>query len=140
MIEWDENHEDVRKISKDFELARSLLKMIEEREKVVGQIDSIKFTSIVVEGYYEIIKEAMTALMTLDGFKTLSHEILIGYLKHFYKEFSDYEINFIDNLRKLRNNITYRGFFVKYDYWERNKDTIYKIVLKLKGILNKKLK
>lgn len=80
MIEWDENHEDVRKISKDFELAKSLMKMIEERERVVRQIDPTKFTSIVIESYYEIIKEAITALMALDGFKTLSHEILVGYL------------------------------------------------------------
>lgn len=140
MIEWNENHEDVRKISKDFELAKSLLKMIEEREKVVKQIDPTKFTSIVVESYYEIVKEAISALMALDGFKTLSHEILVGYLKYFYKEFSDYEISFIDDLRKLRNNINYRGFFVKYDYLERNKETINKIIIKLKNILNKKLR
>lgn len=140
MIEWDENCEDVRKISKDFELAKSLMKMIEERERFVRQIDPTKFTSIVIESYYEIIKEAITALMALDGFKTLSHEILVGYLKFFYKEFSDYEINFIDDLRKLRNNINYRGLFVKYNYWERNKDTINKIILKLKNALNKKLK
>ena len=140
MIEWDEHHEDVRKVSKDIELARSLLKMVEEREDAIKNIDPLKFTSIVIESYYEIIKEVITALMAMDGYKTLSHEILIGYLKHFYKEFSDYEINFIDNLRKLRNNINYRGFFVKSDYWQRNRDTIFQIVMKLKNILKKELK
>ena len=140
MIEWDERHEDVRKVSKDIELARSLLKMVEEREDAIKNIDPLKFTSIVIESYYEIIKEVITALMAMDGYKTLSHEILIGYLKHFYKEFSDYEINFIDNLRKLRNSINYRGFFVKSDYWQRNRDTIFQIVMKLKNILKKELK
>ena len=139
MIEWDENSEEVRKIRKDLEMAKSLLKMVEKREKILKLISPVEFTSILIENYYEIIKEIITALMAIDGYKTLSHEILVGYLKHFYKEFSDYEINFIDELRKLRNNINYRGFFVDEDYLKRNKTIIVNITLKLKNILKGKL-
>ena len=94
MIEWEEAKNQVIKTAADEEKAKSLYLMLKERKEAVKFLDPLKFTSIVVEDYYEVIKESLTALMALDGCKTLSHEVLISYLKRFYKEFSEHEIVF----------------------------------------------
>lgn len=70
----------------------------------------------------------------------MSHEMLVGYLAEFYKEFSQAEITVIDQLRKTRNDISYRGVIIRPDYLNRNKDSIERIIKKLKALLEKKLK
>ncbi len=120
MIEWKDAGEEIRKVAPNVEIASSLLKMMDTRIKCLRTIDKEKFASIIAEGYYEIIKEAITALMAINGYKTTSHEVLVGYLKEFYKEFLEYEIFFIDELRKTRNKIDYKGFFVRKEFLERN--------------------
>ena len=140
MIEWEEAKNQLIKTAIDKEKAKSLYLMLKERKEAVKFLDPFKFTSIVVEDYYEIIKECLTALMALDGYKSLSHEVLIAYLKRFYKEFSEHEILFIDEMRKLRNKINYDGFKVKPQYLEFNKESILKIIEKLDKILEMKLK
>jgi len=139
MQEWDELSEKVSKITPDKEKAKSLLQIVALREKNVIILKSEEFTTLVVEGYYEIIKELITALMSADGWKTVSHELLIGYLAKFYREFSQAELHAIDQLRKTRNDISYRGAIIKHDYLTRNKDSILKIIEKLKQIVHKKL-
>jgi len=140
MIEWEEAKSQIIRTTADKEKAKSLYLMLKERKEAVKFLDPFKFTSIVVEDYYEIIKECLTALMALDGYKSLSHEVLIAYLKRFYKEFSEHEILFIDEMRKLRNKINYDGFKVKPQYLEFNKESILKIIEKLDKILEMKLK
>jgi hypothetical protein len=98
-----------------------------------------ELTTLIVEGYYEIIKELITAIMSADGWKTVSHELLIGYLAKFYKEFSQAELHVIDQLRKTRNDIAYRGVMIKQDYLTRNKDAISKIINRLKQIVQRKI-
>lgn len=136
---WNESQNEVRKVRSDREMARSLLKMIEVRMKALESMDRKEFSSLIVESYYEIIKEAITALMAIDGYKTLSHEVLIGYLKEFFPQFVDNEIVLADDLRKLRNNVAYKGFFVPPDFVARNEVRIKAIVTKLVGLLKEKL-
>lgn len=40
--------------------------------------------------------------MAIDGYNTLSHEALVAYLGEFYKEFSESDTRFIDQLRQIR--------------------------------------
>ena len=87
-----------------------------------------------------MIKEAVTALMATDGYKTLSHEVLIGYLKEFYPRLSEAEIALTDQLRVLKNKIAYKGFFIGPDFLKRNEARIRAIVSKIKRILEEKLK
>ena len=140
MIEWEEARNQVIKTAIDKEKAKSLYLMLKERKEAVKFLEPLRFTSIVIENYYEIIKESLTALMALDGYKSLSHEILISYLKRFHKEFLEHEIVFIDEMRKLRNKINYDGFKVRPQYYEMNKENILKIIEKLDKILERKLK
>ncbi len=140
MKTWKESQEEVRRVKPDKEMAKALLNMIEVRLKALELLRKKEFASLIVEGYYEVIKETITALMAANGYKTLSHEILVGYLKEFFPEFSESEILFVDELRQLRNKIAYKGFFVPPDFIGRNESRIKKLVSKLINILKKELK
>jgi hypothetical protein len=120
-------------------MAKSILRMIKVRMKELETKDRKEFASLIVEDYYEIIKEAITALMAIDGYKTLSHEVLIGYLKEFFPQFSEAEIMLTDQIRQIRNKITYKGFFVTPDFLDRNEARIKRIVIKLIQILEEKI-
>ncbi|MCK5022639.1 MAG: hypothetical protein KAS04_00555 [Candidatus Aenigmarchaeota archaeon] len=136
---WKDSKNEIRKVRKDKSMARSIYKMIEVRSKAIKLLDNEMFTSLKVESYYEIIKEIITAMMVIDGYKTLSHEVLIGYLKEFHDEFADSDIIFIDGLRQLRNKIAYKGFFVNIYYMERNEERLESLSNKLRDILKMKL-
>lgn len=139
MKSWEEIKELVRGVAKDLETAQSLMGMMRVRLNSIKKFDPEEESSLIVENYYEIIKEAITAIMAIDGYKITSHEALVTYLNKFYKEFDEYEINFIDELRILRNKINYKGFFVNKDYLERNELEITNIIKKLREIIGKKL-
>ena len=139
MKTWEDVHDEIEEVTSDKEMARSILKMVEVRERELESKDKKEFTSLAVEDYYEIIKEGITAVMAVDGRKTLSHDALVVYLKEFYKQFSESETMLADQLRKLRNKIAYKGFFVEYDFLERNESNIKEIISKLKEILNERL-
>ena len=69
------------KVSKDFEKVKNILKMIKLIEERIKIQDKIKFASLVLFDYYEMIKELVTALLLIDGYKTLSHKDLVIYLE-----------------------------------------------------------
>ena len=140
MEQWDEKSGKVNRLKPDKEKARALLKMTEVREKRAKLTSSHEFTTLLVEEYYEIIKELITALMSVDGWKTVSHELLVGYLAKFYDEFSMDEITAIDQLRVIRNDIAYRGIMINPEYLERNQKKILAAIAKLKEVLVAKLR
>lgn len=73
-----------------------------------------------------------------DGFKTLSHKMLIFYLEKNYKNFNKPEILLIDELRKLRNNIVYYGQKVEKEFLINNDKEIILIINKLFKLNNSK--
>ena len=139
MEQWDERSEKVTKLRSDIEKARALIKMTEIREKRLQLTLSPEFTTLLTEEYYEIVKELITAIMSIDGWKTVSHELLIGYLANFYQEFSTSELLTVDQLRVIRNDIAYRGVMISPEYLERNQSTLISIIQKLRKILSQKL-
>ncbi len=126
-------------ITADKEKAKSMIKMANTRQEMISAIDDSKYPSLVVEGYYEVIKELMSSILLLGGYKTKgegAHKTLIDYIEKAHKkEFLQSEIYFLDELRKIRNKINYDGFFVKADYLIRNKKKILEIISKLKNIV-----
>jgi len=130
---------DLIKITPDKERARSILKMTELIEERIKGQDKIKMGALIIADYYEILKELITAVLLTDGYKTLSHKDLIEYLEEKYKEFSSYEISFLDNLRVLRNRISYEGFFIESSYLKRNEGLLKSLAEKLKVIIRGKL-
>lgn len=107
------------KTAVDPERANSLIKLANLRLEFLSSIDEDKFLFKKIEEYYEVIKELTLAHMYNNGFNCSNHICLIAYLKHSFKDF-EFEVNKIDELRKVRNEISYRGFVVRSDYLKRN--------------------
>ncbi len=129
---------DLIKITPDKERARNILNMIALIEERVKLQNAEKMAALIISDYYEIIKELITAILLVDGYKTLSHKDLIDYVKENYKEFSQHEISVLDNLRILRNRIAYEGFNIEKPYFSRNESLFKSIIIKLRKILEEK--
>ena len=130
------------RITPDREKARSMMKMADITIEMIKSINLAKFSSNITKEYYDAIRELISIILLLDGYKTYgegAHKKLVEYLQSKYKEFGYHEISFIDDLRITRNKIAYDGFFVEKDYIERNLKKITGIIDKLKAIINKKL-
>lgn len=120
------------RIQKDNERAKSLVTLAAMRYKKIGLYDQETESTLILEMYYEIAKELITAILFTDGYKTLSHIDLIEYLRTNYKnDFDDYEIELIDQLRKYRNKIVYYGIFIEASYLKMNNNTIRAVIDKL---------
>jgi hypothetical protein len=130
---------DLIKITPDKEKARSILRMAELIEERIINQSRAKMAALIVADYYEVLKELITAMLLIDGYKTLSHKDLIEYLDAKYKEFDSHEIAIMDDLRILRNRISYEGFFVETSYLERNEDLLKSLVKKLKVMIRGRL-
>lgn len=128
------------KTKPDLKKAQSILEMAELIEERIKPQDKTKFSTLVISDYYEIIKELATAFLLIDGYKTLSHRDLIDYLKNNCKEITTSEILLLDNLRILRNRITYEGFRIPRDYLASKEDVYLAIIKKLKLLVKNKLK
>ncbi len=143
MMDWEMCIADktIRKVEPDKERVRSMLKMIEIRQEFWDSITVIvddKFASLLVEGYYEIIKELLTAYLNLDGMESSNHECLIRYFQKQNLDLS-VEADKIDELRQVRNKIDYRGFFVRKEFFEVNKLEYLHIVKTLKKFVKDRL-
>ena len=135
--------EDLIRITPNKEKARSMLKMADTTLSMVEQIDKNKFPSNVAKEYYDIIRELISIILLLDGYKTLgegAHKRMIEYLKVNYSGFDASEISLIDDLRIIRNKIAYDGFFVKEDYVNRKLENILGVISKLKDVVGEKLR
>jgi len=65
---------------------------------------------------------------------------LVDYLKTYYlKDFDEFEIELLDQLRKYRNKILYYGIFVDSSYLMMNKKSIISLIDKLYALCRKKL-
>ncbi|HJX50724.1 MAG TPA: hypothetical protein VJ438_04645 [Candidatus Nanoarchaeia archaeon] len=131
---------DLIKITPDKERARSIINMVSLVEERIKLQDKQRMSALIIADYYEIIKELITAVLLIDGYKTLSHKDLIDYLKENYSEFNLQEVSILDNLRILRNRITYEGFLVEPIYLDRNETIFKQLISKLKKLISQKLK
>ena len=127
--------DEIIKISKDKDRARDLLNISNERLTIIKILPRTMPFKI-LEEYYEIILELITAIMYLDGCKTLSHVGAINYLSKNYSQLSPNQLNIIDNMRKLRHGIVYYGKKIKEEYLINYESEIIKII----NILNSKVK
>lgn len=127
------------KISKDKIRAESLLAMSEEREKRILPVLPRDLPYKLLEEYYEIMVQLITALMYNNGYKTLSHVYLIEYLKKNYNELNDQKIKTIDTLRKLRHGTMYYGKKVGEEFLINYEDDVKNIIETIKSILKEEL-
>ena len=126
------------RITPDPERAESLLEMSVDRLELLKLIPKNR-TYKIVEEYYEIIKELLTAVMYTDGSKTLSHVKLIEYFASRYDTLDENELRLIDQLRKHRNGIVYYGRKLSVDFLENHEDSIKAVISKLSAFVRKRL-
>jgi len=129
------------KVTPDKEKVKSILNLIEGREKFVSTIQTSEFSTIVAENYYEIIKELIISLLLLDGLKTTgdgAHKEMIEQLSK-HNIFSDNEIALLDDLRVKRNKSSYEGKPIDKIYLENKKADLNIVIDKLKNLIDKKL-
>ena len=115
----------------DEERSNQMLQMADLRVEFWDKNVDDKFIALKVEAYYDIIKELIFAHIYKNGYNCTNHLCLIAYLKEKIQDF-DFEIQKIDELRKVRNEINYRGLTVKKDYLERNELEFKNIIKRLK--------
>ncbi len=115
----------------DEERSNQMLQMANLRLEFWDKKGDNKFTALKVEAYYDIIRELIFAHLYKNGYNCTNHLCLIAYLKEKIQDF-DFEIQKIDELRKVRNEINYRGLIVQKDYLERNELEFKNIIKRLK--------
>ena len=97
----------VEKQTPNINMGRSLLKKAEKRLKFLRPITN-ESADLVFEDIYEAMREASQSLMSIQGYKPLSHEVLIAYLRDI-KKFDTSIIHKFDSYRKLRNKSVYEA-------------------------------
>lgn len=130
----------VKKVKENPQQAHALYKLAQIRLTSIEKRKKDEYPQLLLESYYEVIKETISALLALYGYKSYSHECLTSFPTEYYPtELTDAQIRFIDNLRKLRSDIQYRGRTIADDYLQRNSQTINTIIHKLLHILKSEL-
>lgn len=130
------------KVTPDKTKAESIVKMAKVTIEMIKTINIEKYPSNVVKEYYDVIRELMSVILLLDGYKVYgegAHKQIIEYIAKNCKQFSSAEIILIDDLRITRHKISYDGFFVKPDYVNVRKDRIAAVIKKLESVIAGKL-
>ncbi|MFO7678118.1 MAG: hypothetical protein R6V50_07055 [Thermoplasmatota archaeon] len=140
-MKWDDCLDyKVKKVKENPEQAEALLKLAKRRLESINKRRKDEFSQLLIESYYEAIKEIISALLAIHGYKSYSNECLISFIEEFYPSvLDDFEIHFLDSMRKLQSDIQYRGRDVADDYLKRNNTVIGKIIEKLLDVLEKEL-
>ena len=121
---------------------QSILKMVDKTLLMINSIDYNVFPSNVLQQYYDVLRELMSIIMLLDGFKTKgegAHKEIIEYIGKNYSSVTQGQIMFLDELRVLRNRISYDGFFIESDFVKRKNEDIIELVRLFKEIIDKKM-
>ena len=136
-MDWsycERNH--VKKIEVDVSKARSMIEVAGNRVKFLKSVNVDEGNvSFVVEGYYEAMKELLSALFFAKGLKSANHQCLFSY---FYKMFPDNEkeARFLLRMNMLRNRLNYYGEVVGMGWYEENCLEILRVIGVLKKIVD----
>ena len=125
----------------DRQKAISLQKMAETTLKRIKDTNIDKYASNALKDYYDTLHELMDAISALDGIKMSgegAHEKLINYIAPKYN-LPEKDRIFLQELRDLRNRITYEGLFIEPDYVKRNTARIESLAQMLSKLVTEKL-
>ena len=127
----------------DKNMAKELLNLTQHRQNFWEELEKSeypkKYPSLFLEGYYEIVKELLTAILLLDGWKSTNHECMFAYIKENYKNKLEMDTDFLLELKDLRNNIDYRGVMVSFEKWNNAKLRIKTEIKVLRDYLNERI-
>ncbi|MBS3176881.1 hypothetical protein J4457_06625 [Candidatus Woesearchaeota archaeon] len=63
--------EDLIRVTPNKEKVQSILNMVETTLEMIKHIDKTQFPSHVIKEYYEVIRELISIVLLLDGYKTI---------------------------------------------------------------------
>lgn len=125
---------------KDFNRANEILNLTYHKMAFWKEVEdkAQKYPSLFIEGYYEIIKELLVAILAIDGWKSTNHDCLFQYIIE-KKQDLELDFEYMNELRKLRNKIDYHGVKVSNNLWNENKIKIQITIKTLKEYIKKQL-
>lgn len=117
--------------------AKSLIESAKKRKKVMEKYLPLneETSKQITEESYDVIRELIEAILSKDGYKSYSHEATISFLKEL--NFSDYDLKFVDDLRKIRNGSKYYGEDIDIEYTKNVSAFLAKIYSKLNELAEK---
>ena len=137
-MDWNECEKGfIRNVSVDEEQIKSIVKRADDRLERARDTDIGKYNvSLVVEDYYEVIKELLVAYLLKNGLRAKNHQCLISY---FYKQSPDYEkeTQLILQMSFFRNRLNYYGEDVPKEFYIENKNEFENIIKLLKDLIDK---
>ena len=122
IMAWNECKEDfIKEVDVDNDKIESLIETANRRLKFLSKNKVNKENvSFIIEGYYEVIKELLTAFLLSKGLRSKNHQCLISY---FYNHCHEYEAEayIISQMNYLRNRLEYYGELISIEFYEKNK-------------------
>lgn len=114
----------------DKQKAEALKKMAEITVKRLEETDKEKYPSNTLSDYYDVIHKLMESATIKEGVKIKgegAHQQLIDYTAK-KKNLSEQDRIFLQEMRDLRNRISYEGFMVNKNYISLNIKKIKRII------------
>ena len=136
LMDWRECREKfIKRVEVDQERIKSIVRIALLRLERARNI-KVKSVSLIVEDYYEVIKELLTAYLLKNGLRSRNHQCLITY---FYRENFDYEreAHIISQMSFFRNRLDYYGEEIPEEFYKKNKEDFEKIIKILINLIKK---
>lgn len=138
LINWNECEKQfIKKVEIDPSRIKFLIRTSELRVKnIIEKKVTSENVSFIIEGFYEAIKELLSALLLKNGMRSKNHQCLISF---FYKNYPEYEKEayLIGRMSYLRNRLNYYGDLIEFEFYEKNKNEFEKIISLLKKLIEK---
>ncbi len=135
IMNWKEcERKFIRKIEVDIDRIKAITEKAMLRLKRAKNTEINKDTvSLVVEDYYEVIKELLVAYLLKNGLRSKNHQCLISY---FYIKNKNYESEsyLISQMSFFRNRLNYYGEDIPMEFYEKNKKEFENIIKVLKEL------
>ena len=135
-MNWEECK---RNFIKQVEIDIDRIKAIEE--KAMLRLKRAKNTKInqenvflVVEDYYEVIKELLVAYLLKNGLRSKNHQCLISYF-YIKNKLYERESYLISQMSFFKNRLNYYGENIPVEFYNKNKEDFEKIISVLKGLI-----
>ena len=136
IMNWSRcEREFIREVEVDNERARSLINKAEQRlNRAKNTLLNKDNVSFIVEDYYEVIKELLTAYLLKNGLRSKNHQCLISFFYEKNKE-NEREAQLIQQMSYFRNRLSYYGEDVPINFYEDNKEELNKIITLIKELI-----
>lgn len=124
---------------KDPQKVESIIEMAEKRYQFLQSVCvTEENASFFVEGYYEIIKEFLVALLLQKGMRAKNHQCLISY---FYLHYKDYEREayLIAEMSYFRNRLDYYGEEIPYSFYQIHEKDFFSLLELFRVLLKKSI-